>query len=89
VINRKHCSGCRNNIYNSGFMGAEMCWSRKTGKMEMRVEVPMWQPPPYSQTPRKVPSCYHRGGYAQLTISTWRASNAAVAKKEAHEHGSI
>lgn len=80
MIDRTHCSGCRNDIYNDGHMGAEMCWNRKTGKMETRVEVPMWQPPPYSQQPRRVPSCYHREGYAQLTPETVESSNRAAAK---------
>lgn len=63
-MDRKHCSGCRNNFYNgNNNLGVEECWSLKSARLSSRIPVGNWERPPYLNKKKvQVPSCYHEGG---------------------------
>lgn len=71
-MDRKHCSGCRDNFYNHNNMGLNMedgkpgCWNLKTAKIIKRKEVPLDQRPPWNQPASKFPDCYHKSGYTYV-----------------------
>ena len=59
MINRKHCSGCRDDFYNA--RGG--CWSLESAKLVTRIPVGMWESPPYKNKKKeKVPNCWHGEG---------------------------
>jgi hypothetical protein len=58
-----NCAGCEDDFYNDhNPMGVKKCWSVDTAKMVMKKEVSSSQRPPWTQSPRLVPSCFHRNG---------------------------
>ena len=67
----KYCGGCENNFYNGNNQyGVKVCWSLKDAKTVLKKEVPIHQVPPWNQKPRRVLTCFHRKGYAQLDRDT-------------------
>lgn len=69
MIDRKHCSGCRNDFYNCGHGAAlapeRRCWSRDDAKLVRRFrihrDVPMVAPGAVIEV--KAPDCYHATGW--------------------------
>lgn len=63
-MDRKHCSGCRDNFYNYTPMvlnvkdGKPQCWSLPEAKLMMRKRVHINQRPPWTQPAEKLPHCY-------------------------------
>jgi len=66
-MNRKHCAGCYNDIYNHGAGGAKECFSLKTAKVIFRKEVHVDQVPPWKQKARRFPDCYTKPRYCYVT----------------------
>ena len=63
MIDKKHCAGCRDNFYNgNNNLGVKECWMLKDAKLILRREVGMWERPPWTATPRKLPNCYSKKG---------------------------
>lgn len=66
MIDKKHCSGCRDDYYNHAPMGLNVvngepqCWSLKTAKLVMRKRVHISQVPPWTQPAEKLPNCYKK-----------------------------
>ena len=59
MIDRKHCSGCRDNFYNgNNEYGVKECWNLKNAKLVMRKQIHINQVPPWNQKARKFPDCY-------------------------------
>lgn len=69
MIDIKHCSGCRNNVYNQEDFGGNMvggkprCWQLEDAKLIKRKRVPVDQRPPWTQLAEMLPSCYSAPGY--------------------------
>ena len=63
-MDRKHCSGCRNNFYNgNNQLEVKECWTLKSAKMVSRIPVGHWENPPYLNKKKvQVPSCWHGEG---------------------------
>ena len=60
-MDRKHCTGCRNNFYNgNNDLGVKECWSMKDAKLIMRKEVHIDQMPPWKQKAIELPNCYSK-----------------------------
>ena len=59
-MDKKHCRGCYDDVYNNGCGGAKECWLLKSAKLIMRKEVHISQRPPWKQPAKKLPSCYHK-----------------------------
>lgn len=66
MMDKKHCAGCHNNVYNHGLGGAEQCWSLSSAKIEWRKEVHVDQVPPWDQKAKRVPSCYRKPRYVYV-----------------------
>jgi hypothetical protein len=62
-MKKSDCSGCYNNVYNSGLGDAKECWSFKDAKMILRKEVHVDKPPPWAQKAKMFPSCYKKPRY--------------------------
>jgi hypothetical protein len=59
----QHCQGCRDDFYNHGNRSTNgRCWHLPTMKLELAKEVPLDQPPPWTQKPKLVPKCYSKDG---------------------------
>ena len=77
------CFGCRNDFYNRNREGG--CWSFKTARIVTRVQVGIWEPPPYnSDRATKCLSCYSPDGYAMLESSDSRATDNAEEWRRRH-----
>lgn len=68
MIDKKHCSGCRNNFYNgNNDIGVSECWSLKKAKLKRRFAIgsntPTFQENFYEVM---VPNCYHKNGTAYV-----------------------
>ena len=62
------CSGCRDDFYNHNREGG--CWMYENAKVVERIQVGIWQPPPYSKdTKRKCLSCYSPDGYSMIQLN--------------------
>ena len=63
-MNKKHCSGCRNNFYNgNNNFGVKECWSLKGAKLVSRIPIGHWENPPYLNKKKvKVLNCWHGEG---------------------------
>lgn len=63
-MDKKHCSGCRNNFYNDNNpLGVKECWSLKSAKIVSRVRIGHWEEPPYlNKKSVRVPNCLHGEG---------------------------
>jgi hypothetical protein len=59
-MDRKHCSGCRNNFYNGNNpLGVKECWSLKDAKLVSRIGLGFWENPPYKGKKKvRVPDCW-------------------------------
>ena len=64
------CVGCRDDFYNHN--RPEGCWMFEKAKVVQRVQVGTWEPPPYSQKPRSVLSCFHSEGCSMLDLDDCR-----------------
>ncbi len=62
-MNKKHCRGCYNNVYNYGLGGDKECFSFKTAKIVWRKEVFIDQVPLWNQKARRFPNCYCKQRY--------------------------
>lgn len=61
------CSGCRNDYYNHNVDGG--CWSYDSARIVSRVEVGIWENPPYAkERAKKVLSCFCPQGKAMLKL---------------------
>lgn len=69
-MDRKHCSGCHDNVYNNGCGGSTECWMLKDAKLILRKEVHVSQVPPWNQKARKLPSCFHRPQHVYVKPET-------------------
>jgi len=60
-MDKKHCSGCRNNFYNGhNNLSVKECWSFKSAKLVSRICISNWENPPYLNKKKvKVPECWH------------------------------
>jgi len=67
LMDKKHCEGCYNNIYNNGAGGAKQCFSLATAEVIMRKEVHIDQVPPWNQKAKRFPDCYSRQRYAYVS----------------------
>lgn len=57
MIDKSHCSGCYNDVYN-GQLAAE-CWSRKTASLQPQALIHVDAVPPYRNVKFKpMPTCY-------------------------------
>lgn len=66
-MDRKHCSGCRNNFYNgNNDLGVQQCLSLKNAKLIMRKEVHIDQVPPWKQKAQKFPDCYSKARFVYV-----------------------
>ena len=65
-MDKKHCNGCYNDVYNHGCGGAKECWSLKGAKLIKRKEVHISQVPPWEQAARSFPDCYRRPKYVYV-----------------------
>lgn len=63
-MDKKHCYGCDNNLYNNGAHGVKECWCLKKAKLVMKKKVHVDQMPPWKQKPIKIPDCYRERRYA-------------------------
>lgn len=61
------CIGCHNHFYNLGGGGAKQCWKLKDARKVIRVQVGIWQPPPYRWTPKETNHCNQPDGSRFLT----------------------
>ena len=63
-MDKKHCSGCRNNIYNgNNNLGITECWSLKEAKLVSRIPIGHWENSPYLNKKKvKVLNCWHGEG---------------------------
>lgn len=69
----EHCAGCEDNFYNDhNPYGVTKCWMRDDAVLVERVEVGIWDEPPYDQEPKKVPRCYKKKGRAFLLLTDCR-----------------
>lgn len=61
MLDRKYCSGCRNNFYNGNNPhGVTECWSRSTGKVVWRIRIGNFESPPYLNKKRfRAADCWH------------------------------
>lgn len=69
MIDRKWCSLCHDDYYNSSQTSGSstgICWCRDDAKVVWRKEVSIDQRPPYTQKARRFPSCYHRPRYGYI-----------------------
>lgn len=66
-MNKSHCAGCYNDVYNHGCGGAKECWSLKTATLIQRKEVHINQVPPWNQKPKALPSCYHKPQFVYVS----------------------
>ena len=58
-MDKKHCSGCRNNFYNT----KGECWSLAEAILVERIAVGHWENPPYlNKQVVKVPNCWQGEG---------------------------
>jgi len=65
------CSGCRDNYYNRTEVNG--CWCFSSATIVERVQVGIWEPPPYEKSRKeKVLSCYRPEGYAMLPLTDCR-----------------
>lgn len=62
---KNYCSGCRNNVYNNGYLGVNECWSLESAKVVKAKFVPNAQRPPWNMPAEKTLSCHQRTGYAR------------------------
>jgi len=62
---RKHCTGCRDNYYNTPGNSTDPagCWGLKSARLILRKRVSMDQRPPWTQKAVKVLSCRRERGY--------------------------
>jgi len=61
IMDKKHCSGCRNNFYNgNNNLGIAKCWGLKDAKLVTRISIGHWENPPYLNKKKiRVPNCWH------------------------------
>ena len=59
------CSGCRDDYYNHS--RPEGCWCFATAKVVERMQVRIWQIPPYKWQPRQTLSCHSQDGCVWIT----------------------
>lgn len=66
MIDRKYCSGCHDDYYNSPSTSGSsdgMCWSRKSGKIVWRIPIGINESPSYKNKKKvRIPDCWHGGG---------------------------
>lgn len=63
-MDKKHCSGCRNNFYNGNNQyDIKECWHLKSARLILRKQVHIDQRPPWKQKAIMRPSCYSQPGY--------------------------
>ena len=69
MIDVKHCSGCRDDCYNHGFMGKQQCWSRENAKLQTMYSISPNAPQDRADrfTKHRKPSCYHQDGWCWYT----------------------
>ena len=67
-MDKKHCSGCRDDFYNGkNDLGVGECWMLKDAKREPRLLIPISMPPPYKHIKAEsLPTCYKAQGYATV-----------------------
>lgn len=63
-MDKKHCSGCRNNFYNmNNPYKIKECFSLKTAKLVSRIPIGHFQRPPYlNKQEVLVPDCWSGEG---------------------------
>jgi hypothetical protein len=58
-MEKADCSGCRDNFYNGNNpFGVEECWSFKNAQLTLRRRVGIWDRPPWTNEPERLPDCY-------------------------------
>ena len=76
---KQMCSGCHDDFYNHN--RDEGCWSFKTARVVKRVQVGIWEPPPYAKSRAKqCLSCYSPDGYAMLKLDDCRVEKVTARK---------
>ena len=59
------CTGCRDDYYNHNREGG--CWSFASARVVERVQVGIWEPPPYSpDRKQECLSCFQPEGFVML-----------------------
>ena len=63
-MDKSHCAGCHDDVYNHGLGGATECWSLKSAEVLTRYAIGTWTAPtqPGAYTEVRKPSCYGRTG---------------------------
>ena len=63
-MDKKHCSGCRDNFYNGNNpLGVSQCWNFKDAKLVWRIPIGNWERPPYKNKKKvRIPSCFYGRG---------------------------
>jgi hypothetical protein len=72
-MKKQNCVGCEQNFYNgNNDLGVQECWSFKTAVLKLRRRVGMNDIPPWTATPRSLPSCYQQRGaiFVDPTVSS-------------------
>ena len=63
-MNKSHCVGCYNDVYNHGLGGAKQCWSFDESSLEKRYVIPVNMEPPYRKAMIKlIPNCFIKEGF--------------------------
>jgi hypothetical protein len=71
---KEMCRGCRDDFYNHNRECG--CWCFEDAKIVERIQVGVWEPPPYSiARKQKVLACFTRQGYAMISTTDCRVKN--------------
>lgn len=65
MMNKKNCTGCRDDFYNgNNEIGVKECWKLKDAKLITRYAIEWWMPMDSINNFTKVtkPNCYHQPG---------------------------
>jgi len=70
MLDRKYCSGCRNDFYNGNNPhGVKECCFRKNGKVVWRIRIGNFENPPYRNKKKfRAASCWHAESCGDLFI---------------------
>lgn len=68
---KKMCRGCHDDFYNHNREGG--CWCFENATIVERVQVGVWEPPPYKRDrAQECLSCFRPDGYAMLKTDDCR-----------------
>jgi len=63
-MNRKHCAGCRHNIYN---VGVYECSMLRVARLIVRRKMSI-KKPNNNVKPQEYPACYEQAGYEFINV---------------------